>query len=216
MKKFKCIIICLLCFCMQQGITQINQTANQVVPPYYGEFGYGVNLDYYPNWEGTDTLLANIAAGNPASGVVGAGVKSLRVALPEWFMNFFGQDIRTADFAHYHKIGMRDHTVFIGDPQESHKDTTMYCDTIQSQLFANMYEPIWDNGENGTPVNEGNDFALYVYKTVSLYKDYVKIWEIWNEPDLADRDFKGHSLACLLYTSPSPRDRTRSRMPSSA
>ena len=26
----------------------------------------------------------------------------------------------------------------------------------------------------------------------------------------------GLSLACLLYTSPSPRDRTRSRMPSSA
>ena len=25
-----------------------------------------------------------------------------------------------------------------------------------------------------------------------------------------------HSLVCLLYTSPSPRDRTRSRMPSSA
>ena len=28
-------------------------------------------------------------------------------------------------------------------------------------------------------------------------------------------DFKG-SNTCLLYTSPSPRDRTRSRMPSSA
>ena len=28
------------------------------------------------------------------------------------------------------------------------------------------------------------------------------------------RDFKG--VSCLLYTSPSPRDRTRSRMPSSA
>ena len=26
----------------------------------------------------------------------------------------------------------------------------------------------------------------------------------------------GAALACLLYTSPSPRDRTRSRMPSSA
>ena len=26
----------------------------------------------------------------------------------------------------------------------------------------------------------------------------------------------GMSIACLLYTSPSPRDRTRSRMPSSA
>ena len=27
---------------------------------------------------------------------------------------------------------------------------------------------------------------------------------------------KGESETCLLYTSPSPRDRTRSRMPSSA
>ena len=26
----------------------------------------------------------------------------------------------------------------------------------------------------------------------------------------------GHTISCLLYTSPSPRDRTRSRMPSSA
>ena len=28
--------------------------------------------------------------------------------------------------------------------------------------------------------------------------------------------YRGHSVSCLLYTSPSPRDRTRSRMPSSA
>ena len=28
--------------------------------------------------------------------------------------------------------------------------------------------------------------------------------------------YSRHSLPCLLYTSPSPRDRTRSRMPSSA
>ena len=28
--------------------------------------------------------------------------------------------------------------------------------------------------------------------------------------------YKGPSSGCLLYTSPSPRDRTRSRMPSSA
>ena len=30
------------------------------------------------------------------------------------------------------------------------------------------------------------------------------------------KDMKGLPDACLLYTSPSPRDRTRSRMPSSA
>ena len=29
-------------------------------------------------------------------------------------------------------------------------------------------------------------------------------------------DFENRLFACLLYTSPSPRDRTRSRMPSSA
>ena len=30
------------------------------------------------------------------------------------------------------------------------------------------------------------------------------------------KDVIGYSHTCLLYTSPSPRDRTRSRMPSSA
>ena len=34
---------------------------------------------------------------------------------------------------------------------------------------------------------------------------------IMTDPELADRTY-----ICLLYTSPSPRDRTRSRMPSSA
>ena len=35
-------------------------------------------------------------------------------------------------------------------------------------------------------------------------------------PDAYDARYKRWVLACLLYTSPSPRDRTRSRMPSSA
>ena len=34
--------------------------------------------------------------------------------------------------------------------------------------------------------------------------------------DLNDSLKNGSSISCLLYTSPSPRDRTRSRMPSSA
>ena len=37
-------------------------------------------------------------------------------------------------------------------------------------------------------------------------------------PNCGQYHFAGHDIfnACLLYTSPSPRDRTRSRMPSSA
>ena len=36
------------------------------------------------------------------------------------------------------------------------------------------------------------------------------------EPELATYDYHADPNTCLLYTSPSPRDRTRSRMPSSA
>ena len=35
-------------------------------------------------------------------------------------------------------------------------------------------------------------------------------------PDVFDTEFEAAHTVCLLYTSPSPRDRTRSRMPSSA
>ena len=35
-------------------------------------------------------------------------------------------------------------------------------------------------------------------------------------PDQEGKDCRQYYLGCLLYTSPSPRDRTRSRMPSSA
>ena len=42
---------------------------------------------------------------------------------------------------------------------------------------------------------------------VSEYNPYNSL------PTLVDREL---ALYCLLYTSPSPRDRTRSRMPSSA
>ena len=46
-----------------------------------------------------------------------------------------------------------------------------------------------------------------------VYKPVAGERPLWDFPDgsLAHREY-----ACLLYTSPSPRDRTRSRMPSSA
>ena len=40
--------------------------------------------------------------------------------------------------------------------------------------------------------------------------------EIMLEMDLGQPTVESHIVSCLLYTSPSPRDRTRSRMPSSA
>ena len=45
----------------------------------------------------------------------------------------------------------------------------------------------------------------------AFFKKKYRIKGTWS---IVERD--GTSYVCLLYTSPSPRDRTRSRMPSSA
>ena len=62
----------------------------------------------------------------------------------------------------------------------------------------------------------------YIKKKYNLDSNLLPIWDheviirsVFRDPKyMEDIIFK--SKACLLYTSPSPRDRTRSRMPSSA
>ena len=56
-------------------------------------------------------------------------------------------------------------------------------------------------------------------KCVELGKEWIKAMETnlsSMEANLNGADKLKHQDDCLLYTSPSPRDRTRSRMPSSA
>ena len=65
---------------------------------------------------------------------------------------------------------------------------------------------------------------LLLNKPEQVYSRSQIMNSVWDEPDMSlertvDTHIKSirHKLkACLLYTSPSPRDRTRSRMPSSA
>ena len=52
-----------------------------------------------------------------------------------------------------------------------------------------------------------SETADFQYKCTDIYAPEYERSLIWNDPDVG---------ICLLYTSPSPRDRTRSRMPSSA
>ena len=55
-----------------------------------------------------------------------------------------------------------------------------------------------------------------------LYDQHLRPWDsiagllIAHEAGAIVSDYLAHPASCLLYTSPSPRDRTRSRMPSSA
>lgn len=163
-------------------------TANDIVPPYEAPFGYGTNVGAYPPWR--DENLANIAKGNKELDLEGIGVTCFRPELPELFVEFWGYDIRVDAFRHYDSLGMNDHVLFIGQPSPQHRDSTFYCPTERSKLFKNLYSPIWDSGENNTPVNDTNYFARYVYWLAYYYGDYVKFWEVWNEPDL---DLSGHA-----------------------
>ncbi len=180
--------------CATITLAQINYTANDTVPAYNNPFGYGTNVGYYPNW--TALQLGDVAMGNEAEGVEGLGITSMRPALFEHFQEYWGYDFRVPTFEHYQRLGAFDNVVFVGYPSEAHRDTAFYCPDKRSELFANMYTPIWDDGTDGTPYNDENYYAAYLYKTVSLYKDYVRFWEIWNEPDFS---FTPNSTAQAEY-----------------
>ena len=87
--------------------------------------------------------------------------------------------------------------------------------------MANPYESIGYAGSQPAPAPQaGNPYAAFGHADdkPSFEEAAKKISEL--DPItqyIADSTpFKIAQTACLLYTSPSPRDRTRSRMPSSA
>ena len=78
-----------------------------------------------------------------------------------------------------------------------------------------------------TLINEGHDIALHYNKNKSALDDLLKDSKTNSfaiQSDLSDssqvKDLVNNTIDklsfCLLYTSPSPRDATLSRMPSSA
>ncbi|MDR0815367.1 MAG: hypothetical protein LBN37_06420, partial [Bacteroidales bacterium] len=144
-----------------------------------GYFLYGSNMGWYGDAWGDDKL-AEILIGNPDKKVAGVGVTSLRPAMYDHFVEDWGYDIRKETFAFYHSIGGRDHTIFLNEPADKHRDKTKYDGKNESQIFANLYEPIHTNGDE---INKNNYYAWYVYNVVKTYGQYVKFWEVWNEPD---------------------------------
>ena len=186
---------------------QINYTANDQVTPYQGSFGFGANMGWYNGW--TDDQLADISVGNDNLGLEGIGVNSLRPLLPEYFLEEWGYEIRTSTFQHYSNLGSSENVAIIGYSSEAHREPTQFCPGAPAETFANLYLPIWDGGANGTPVNDDNYFALYLYKMVSLYKNDIRFYEILNEPDF---DYSGNGWKDASYgdswfnTTPNPCD----------
>lgn len=173
---------------------QIDFSANDGVPEYNSGFRWGTNLGgHIGEWEDLD--LATLAAGSEAENVPGAGCNSLRLALPNHFLERRGYNIRVNTFKQYTaKLNMSELTVFLEGPSDDNLDKKVYGKAKSpSKMFKNLYEPIWDNGKKGTPVNDDNAFALYVYQTAMHYGPMVRFWEIWNEPDYTttDRGWQG-------------------------
>ena len=71
-------------------------------------------------------------------------------------------------------------------------------------------------------LNEIKKFWPEKAPDINIVQKYVKKYEKekivikYGGNVLIDRNVFNNFISCLLYTSPSPRDRTRSRMPSSA
>ena len=143
---------CLVLFCFVNLQGQISYTANDKILDFNAPFGYGSNMGYFPGWSDED--LADIAIGNSQKGIIGAGVRCLRPALFEHFLEKNGYDFRLSTFQYYQELGAKNNVAFIGYPSEKHRDQSIYCREKSSPLFANMYEDIWDDGANGTPVND--------------------------------------------------------------
>jgi Domain of unknown function DUF11 len=197
----------LICMVTQGLMAQVTYNAQTQIGTNDGYFRVGSNMGYQPLF--TDQNLALLLGGNGTT-IPGAGVKSVRPLLPEYFLEDFGYDFRVDAFQYYQDIGMSDLSTIMGYPAEWHRDMTEYCPGIQSELFANMYEPIWDGGLNGTPYNDNNYFAAYLYKTVQLYGANIKYYEIWNEPGF-DYTFacgwQTPNAACNWWTqNPNPCD----------
>ena len=68
-------------------------------------------------------------------------------------------------------------------------------------------------------MSTGNNLEEIYSNSIKILKDLIAFKTVSGENNTQLIDYCDNilnSLGCLLYTSPSPRDRTRSRMPSSA
>ena len=68
---------------------------------------------------------------------------------------------------------------------------------------------------NGSGLNPGPFITEFLMDTCSDYRSIQEVLFL-EDPRVSENHYLLHKTICLLYTSPSPRDATLSRMPSSA
>ena len=108
-----------------------------------------------------------------------AGADSNRIKLPEFFLQQWGVGVRTDAAQSYITNGMSNLVCFLIGPAAAHS-TSPSANSLEAYIPKNLYEPIFAGDGS---VNANNYWAKYVEETVTTYKLWVRIWEVWNEPD---------------------------------
>ena len=83
-------------------------------------------------------------------------------------------------------------------------------DNLRKGFFALSFLILFSSCSNKIQLNNLTGYTFGTYYDIKFFSESKN----FDESDL-DSIFQEFN-SCLLYTSPSPRDRTRSRMPSSA
>ena len=117
---------------------------------------------------------------------------------------------------------LKDALIKLKDQQECDfgKHVIPYCFNNNKRIFAYEYNSYWKDVGTLSSYWEANMELIDIIPVFNLYEEF---WKIYTRTDtippqyIADNTFIEKSIiGCLLYTSPSPRDSTSSRMPSSA
>ena len=133
------------------------------------QYRMGNGLGYVGNgWD--DARMSNLSTF--------AGYDGQRKKLPEQHFQNWGYGVELGDAQTNTKLGILDVVGYLATPTKPHSSNA----TSNAELCYpdHLYEPIWLSDGS---VNPNNYWAYYVYQTVTIYKEHIKIWETWNEPD---------------------------------
>jgi len=133
-------------------------------------FRMGNNPGYYGGyWD--DAKATNLSSK--------AAIDGQRKKLPQQHLVTWGYGIEIGDCQVANKVGVYDLVGYLATPASNESKNSNNAENFPP---LNLYEPIFVNGE----VNQKNYWAYFVYRVVKYYKDYVRIWEVYNEPDYTD------------------------------
>jgi len=94
---------------------------------------------------------------------------------------YYNSQIETCQYIY--KLGQKELIGMLTTPSNEHS-TDITESENKYYKPKNLYKDIWIYNEQGNKeINKDNYWAYYIYNIVTKYQHYIKIWEIWDEPD---------------------------------